>query len=137
MTATRGSDRPSGKEDEDQEEEEADIQPSARLADGRDERKGGSRDVDEAKSPADPLTKAREKCVFFFNKTDEAKRVIEEDRQRQNYQGYTIIGGYSLNAILEPIGIALLEDIFSALDRARKRFTAWIFNIEGYMGSYS
>merc|ERR1719209_2298820 len=138
MTATRGSDRPSGKEDEDQEgEEEADIQPSARVADGRDERIGGPRDVDEAKSPVDPLTNAREKSVFFFNKTDEAKRVIEEDRQRQNYQGYTIIGGYSLNAILEPIGIAFLEDIFSALDRARKRFTAWIFNIEGYMGSYS
>ena len=93
MTATRGSDRPSGKEDEDQEgEEEADIQPSARVADGRDERIGGSRDVDEAKSPIDPLTNAREKCVFFFNKTDEAKRVIEEDRQRQNYQGYSIIG---------------------------------------------
>ena len=46
-----------------------------------------------AKSPVDPLTKAREKSVFFFNKTDEAKRVIEEDRQRQNYQGYSIIGG--------------------------------------------
>ena len=93
MMAARGSDRPSGKEDEDQEgEEEADIQPSARVADGRDERIGGPRDVDEAKSPIDPLTNAREKCVFFFNKTDEAKRVIEEDRQRQNYQGYTIIG---------------------------------------------
>ena len=40
-------------------------------------------------------------------------------------------GGYTLNAILEPIGIGFLEDIFSALDRARKRFTAWMFNIEG------
>jgi len=36
----------------------------------------------------------------------------------------------SVNAIMEPIGIAFLEDIFSALERARKRFTAWIFNIE-------
>ena len=40
-------------------------------------------------------------------------------------------GGYTLNAILEPIGIAFLEDIFSALERARKRFAAWMFNIEG------
>jgi len=37
----------------------------------------------------------------------------------------------SVNAIMEPIGIAFLEDIFSALERARKRFTAWIFNVEG------
>merc|ERR1719167_2090477 len=138
MMATRRSNRSSGKREEDQEGEEGGhIQPSARVADGQDERKGRSRDVDEAKSPVDPLTNAREERVFFFNKTDEAKRVIEEDRQRQNYQGYSIIGGYSLNAILEPIGIAFLEDIFSALDRARKRFTAWMFNIEGYMKSYS
>jgi len=138
MMATRGSNTPSGKVEEDQEGEEVGhIQPSARVADGRDERKGRSRDVDVAKSPVDPLTNAREKSVFFFNKTDEAKRVIEEDRQRQNYQGYSIIGGYTVNAILEPIGIALLEDIFSALERARKRFAAWMFNIEGYMKSYS
>jgi len=138
MMATRGSNRSSGKKEEDQEgEEEADAQQSARVADGQDDRKGRSRDVLEAKSSVEPLTKAREKSVFLFNKTDEAKRVIEEDRQRQNYQGYSIIGGYTVNAILEPIGIAFLEDIFSALERARKRFTAWMFNIEGYMGSYS
>ena len=95
MMATRGSDRPSEKEEVDQEgEEEADAQPSARLADGQDERKGRSTDVQEAQSTVDPLTKAREKRVFFFNKTDEAKLVIEEDRQRQNYQGYSIIGMY-------------------------------------------
>ena len=95
MMATRGSDRPSEKEEVDQEgEEEADAQPSARLADGQDERKGRSQDANEAKSPVDPLTKAREKGVLFFNKTDEAKLVIEEDRQRQNYQGYSIIGMY-------------------------------------------
>ena len=56
-----------------------------------------------AKSPVDPLTKARMMRVLFSNKTDEAKRVIEE---RQNYEGYSIIGGYFVNAILEPIGIA-------------------------------
>jgi len=38
---------------------------------------------------------------------------------------------------LEPIGIAFLEDIFSAMEKARKRYTAWLFNIEKYMGSYS
>jgi len=32
---------------------------------------------------------------------------------------------------LESIGIAFFEDIFNALERARKRFTAWNFNIEG------
>ena len=37
----------------------------------------------------------------------------------------------SVNAILEPIGITFLEDIYSALEKARKRFTAWMFNIEG------
>ena len=75
--------------------------------------------------------------VLFSNKTDEAKHVIEEDRQRQNNQGWIIDGGYNVNVILEPIGIAFLEDIFSALERARKRSTAWIFNIEGYMGGDS
>ena len=40
------------------------------------------------------------------------------------------LGGFSINAILEPIGIAFLEDIFSAMERARKRYTAWLFNIE-------
>ena len=54
--------------------------------------------------------------VLFSIKTDEAKHVIEEDRQRQNNQGWTIDGGYNVNAILEPIGIAFLEDIFSALE---------------------
>jgi len=49
----------------------------------------------------------------------------------QNNEGMTIVGGYSVNAILEQIGIASLEDIFNAMERARKRFTAWIFNIEG------
>jgi len=136
MMATRRSNRSSGKEEDDQEgESEVDAQPSARMVDGQDE--GRSQDVQGDKRPVDPLTKARERSVLLFNKTDEAKLVIEEDRQRQNYQGYSIIGGYTLNAILEPIGIGFLEDIFSALDRARKRFTAWMFNIEGYMGSYS
>ena len=89
----RRSIRPSGKIEEDQEgEEEADVKPSARVADGQEGRKGRSQDANEAKSPVDPLTKAREKRVLFFNKTDEAKLVIEEDRQRQNYQGYSIIG---------------------------------------------
>ena len=41
-----------------------------------------------AKSPVDPLTKARMMRVLFSNKTDEAKLVIEEDRQRQNKEGY-------------------------------------------------
>jgi len=49
---------------------------------------------------------------------------------RQNNEGLTIVGGYSVNAILEPIGIPFLEDIFNALERARTQFTAWIFNIE-------
>ena len=75
--------------------------------------------------------------VLFSNKTDERKHVIEEDRQRQNNQGWTIDGGYNVNVILEPIGIAFLEDIFSALERASKRSTVWIFNIEGYMGGCS
>merc|ERR1719209_2137744 len=136
MTATRRSNRTSGKENQEG-DEEADVKPSARVADGQDGRKGRSQDANEAKSPVHPLTKAREKGVLFFNKTDEAKLVIEEDRQRQNYQGYSIIGGFSINAILEPIGIAFLEDIFSAMEKARKRYTAWLFNIEKYMGSYS
>jgi len=39
---------------------------------------------------------------------------------RQNNEGLTIVGGYSVNAILEPIGTAFLDDIFNALERARK-----------------
>ena len=69
--------------------------------------------------------------VLISNKTDEAKHVIEEDRQRQNNQGWTIDGGYNVNVILEPIGIAFPDDILNAMERARKRYTAWIFNIEG------
>merc|ERR1711962_1580895 len=36
---------------------------------------------------------------------DEAKKVQEEDRSRQNRAGYWIIFGYSINAVLEPIGM--------------------------------
>jgi len=43
----------------------------------------------------------------------------------------TIVGGCSVNAIFEPIGIAFPNDILNAMERARKRLTAWIFNIEG------
>jgi len=68
---------------------------------------------------------------------DEAKKVQEEDRSRQNRRGYWLVFGYSINAVLEPIGIAFLEDIFSGMERAWKRFTAWVTNIEGYMGGYS
>merc|ERR1712240_180210 len=68
---------------------------------------------------------------------DEAKKVQEEDRSRQNRRGYWLVFGYSINAVMEPIGIAFLEDIFSGMTRAWKRFTAWVTNIEGYMGGYS
>merc|ERR1712240_613407 len=68
---------------------------------------------------------------------DEAKKVLEEDRSRQNTRGYYLVFGYSINAVLEPIGIAFLEDIFSGMEKAWKRFTAWATNIEGYMGGYS
>merc|ERR1711962_1724888 len=68
---------------------------------------------------------------------DEAKKVQEEDRSRQNSQGYWLVFGDSINAVLEPIGIAFLEDIFSGMERAWKRFTAWVTNIEGYMGGFS
>ena len=36
---------------------------------------------------------------------DEAKKVQEEDRSRQNRAGYWIIFGYSTNAVLETIGM--------------------------------
>ena len=36
---------------------------------------------------------------------DEAKKVQEEDRSRQNRAGYWIIFGYSIKAVLEPIGM--------------------------------
>ena len=52
---------------------------------------------------------------------DEAKKVQEEDRSRQNRAGCWIIYWYT---VLEPIGIAFLEDIFSGMERAWKRFTA-------------
>ena len=93
LAATRSSNRPSVKEEEDQEgEAEGEIQPRARAVDGQEGRKGRSLDAHEAKSPVDPLTKVREKRVLFFNKTDEAKRVVEEDWQRQIYHGYSKIG---------------------------------------------
>ena len=38
--------------------------------------------------------------VLFSNKTDEAKLVIEEDRQRQNNERYSIIGGYTTNFVV-------------------------------------
>ena len=49
---------------------------------------------------------------------DEAKKVQNEDRSRQIRAGYWIIYRYSINAVLEPIGIAFLEDIFSGMERA-------------------
>ena len=36
---------------------------------------------------------------------DEAKKVQEEDRSRKNRTGYWVIFGYSINAVLEPIGM--------------------------------
>ena len=59
LTATRRSNRPSGKEEEDQEgEAEAVIQLRARAAECNEGRIGGTLDAQEAKSPADALTEA-------------------------------------------------------------------------------
>ena len=74
MTATRSSNRPSVKEEEDQEgEEEGDIQPRARAVDGQEGSKGRSPDVQEAKYPADTLTEASRRSI-------KASVEIEEDQ---------------------------------------------------------
>ena len=53
---------------------------------------------------------------MVYKLVDETTKVQEEE--------LLVIYWYSINAVLEPIGIAFLEDIFSGMERAWKRFTA-------------
>ena len=56
---------------------------------------------------------------MVYKVVDEAKKVQEPPEQ-----GWLlVIYRYSINAVLEPIGIAFLEDIFSGMERAWKQFT--------------
>jgi len=100
-------------------------------------RAGRSQVHQEDQDVSQAFKEVRRVRVVASDAVDEAKKVQEEDRSRQNTRGYYLVFGYSINAVLEPIGIAFLEDIFSGMARAWKRFTAWVTNVEGYMGGYS
>jgi len=104
---------------------------------GQQGRAGRAQVHQEYQDVSQALKEVRRVRVEASKGVDEAKKVQEEDRSRQNKAGYWLVFGYSINAILEPIGIAFLEDIFSGMEKAWKRFTAWVTNIEGYMGGYS
>jgi len=107
------------------------------AADGQQGRAGRAQVHQEDQDVSQGLEEVRRVRVEASEAVDEAKKVQEEDRSRQNNNGYFLVFGYSINAVLEPIGIAFLEDIFSGMERAWKRFTAWVTNVEGYMGGYS
>jgi len=118
-------------------EVKVEAQPCVCAADSQHGRAGRSQVHQEDQDVSQALKEVRRVRVEASKGVDEAKKVQEEDRSRQNKAGYWLVFGYSINAILEPIGIAFLEDIFTGMEKAWKRFTAWVTNIEGYMGGYS
>jgi len=134
-TATKRSITSSGKVEEGQRGEVR--EPCGCADDGQQGRAGRSQVNQEDQDVPQALEEVRRVRVVASQAVNEAKKVQEEDRSRQNNAGYYIIFGYSINAALEPIGIAFLEDVFSGMEKAWKRFTAWVTSIEGYMGGYS
>jgi len=137
-TVTMRSINTSGQVEEDQRGEvRVDDQPCDCAADCQQGRAGRSQAYQGDQDVSQGLEEVRRVRVEASKVIDEAKKVQEEDRSRQNRAGYFLVFGYSINAALEPIGIAFLEDVFSGMERAWKRFTAWATSIEGYMGGYS
>jgi len=132
-TVTKRSTNPSGRVEGGQ-RGEAKVETQPRRQHGR---AGRSHVYQEDQNVSQAFKEVRRVRVVASDAVDEAKKVQEEDRSRQNSRGYYLVFGYSINAVLEPIGIAFLEDIFSGMARAWKRFTAWVTNVEGYMGGYS
>ena len=68
-----------------------------------DVRAGRSQVHQEDQDMSQALEEVRQVRVVASKVVDEAKKVQEEDRSRQNRAGYWIIFGYSINAVLEPI----------------------------------
>jgi len=136
---TKRSINPSGRvEGGQQGEVRVDFQPPCACAGECQQGRAGRAHVhQEDQDVSQAFQEVRRVRVEASKGVDEAKKVQEEDRSRQNRRGYWLVFGYSINAVMEPIGIAFLEDIFSGMTRAWKRFTAWVTNIEGYMGGYS
>ena len=119
-----------------------------RAADGRSDRgsKWSTQDDsqgDQRDSSEDPQAKskdgqdkneAREKLLNGVNKATEA---ITGARRQQNQRSANIVRGFGANAVFEPAGIFIMEDVDLYVPESLLRFAPVIKTIHGYMGRFS
>ena len=117
-----------------------------RAADGRSEREskwssqdhsqGDQRDSrDDHQDPqAKSRDEAREKLLNGVNKATEA---ITGARRKQNQRSANIVRGFGANAVFEPAGIFIMEDVDPYVPESLLRFAPVIKTIHGYMGRFS
>ena len=122
----------------------------ARAADGHSEREprwssqdsqgdqGGSSDGHQdpqAKSKdGQDKNEAREKLLNGVNKATEA---ITAARRQQNQRSANVVRGFGANAVFEPAGIFIMEDVDPYVPESLLRFAPVIKTIHGYMGRSS
>ena len=78
--------------------------------------------------------KAQEKLLEIVNKATE---VIEHSRSEQNARSAKVVRGFGANAVFEPAGIFIMEDVDPYVPESLLRFAPVIKTIHGYMGRFS
>ena len=77
---------------------------------------------------------AREKLLNGVNIATEA---ITAARRKQNQRSANIVRGFGANAVFEPAGIFIMEDVDPYVPESLLRFAPVIKTIHGYMGRFS
>ena len=77
---------------------------------------------------------AREKLLNGVNRATEA---ITAARRQQNQRSANIVRGFGANAVFEPAGIFIMEDVDPYVPESLLRFAPVIKTIHGYMGRSS
>jgi len=78
--------------------------------------------------------KAQEKLLEIVNKATE---VIEHSRSEQNARSAKVVRGFGANAVFEPAGIYVIDDVSIYVPESLLRFVPVVKTITAYMGGFS
>jgi len=78
--------------------------------------------------------KAQEKLLEIVNKATE---VIESARRNQNHRSAKVVRGFGANAVFEPAGIYVMDDVSIYVPESLLRFAPVVKTITSYMGGFS
>ena len=94
----------------------------------------GHQDPQAKSKDGQDKNETREKLLNGVNKATEA---ITAARRQQNQRSANIVRGFGANAVFEPAGIFIMEDVDPYVPESLLRFAPVIKTIHGYMGRSS